>query len=192
MRPFSRPATRLLAGLLLVPLLPLPGLPGAFWLRMLAPLRTWWLARQVEAAAARGDARLELELAASLLRLGGPPAPFLLALHRVGLDLSAPRPGIPPSESLAAARRALTALSQARTLLPDSRRSLLLHEFLVARRVLPLAGPEEALRVSWMPTLLAAGGPGLEPDPAAYRVFLELDPDRREEVVLAGLHRLGP
>ncbi|MBL7008259.1 MAG: hypothetical protein ISR76_04625 [Planctomycetes bacterium] len=182
----------LVAALLALLLVPWPGGPRPPGADAVRALRSWWAARLVEDASARMDVGAMLTQSEALARLSGNPEPYLFAIHRLGIDQSAPGRGLPPEESLARAREARQRLELALAWLPRPADAVRLHEFLVARRILPLGGQEQALAWSRMAELLASGGPGLKRDPAAYRAFLLLDADGRNHGILGRLRLLGP
>lgn len=196
MRGARSEAVARLAGLALaLPLLlafgpgPLRGrVPGAdAW----TATQAWWSSRRLDEASARLDATAQLELAAAHLRLTGEGDPFLFAVHRLAIDRAAPSGGLGPREALDIVEGARHRLVEALPRLPEPGPAVLLHEILVATRMLPLAGPSEALAVTRLPELLAAGGLG-RPDPAPYREFLALPPAGRNDWILDRLRRIGP
>ena len=186
-----RLAAPLLAVLLALPLFPRPGGPLPPGADALRATRAWWQARQVEDASARQDVRALLDRSEAFGRLSGNPEPFLFALHRLGIDAPAPGRGLGPESSLAMAQEARRRLARSLYWLPDPANGVRLHEYLVARRLLPLGGSAVALEASRMPELLAGGGPGLEADPAAYQEWLRSAPAERKAAILERLRLLG-
>ena len=184
--------SRLAALLLALALVPWPGGPETPLHPALRALESMWAARLFEPARMQMDAHSQLDHAARFARLSGNQLPYLFAAHQIGLDQTAPSRGVPAAFALDQAREARELLDGAAAWLPRPLEALKLHEFLLAQRILPLAGPAEALERSRMSRLLAAGGPGLQPDPAAYRAFLAASPEERKEAILGRLRLLGP
>ncbi len=183
--------SRLAAVLLALLLAPWPGGPAPPGAEALRALQSWWAARLVEDAGDREDARTQLDRAERYARLGGHVDPYLFAAFQLGFDQSAPARGLPREEALARSLEAERRLDEALAWLPDPHEALKVHEFLVARRLLPLGGEELALERSRLPELLASGGPGLRGDPEAYREYLALDAGARNLLILDRLRRLG-